>query len=40
MEATVKINSTSSLADMDIPDFQQKQSVTTSPGTLPWWQVW
>jgi len=33
-------NSTSDLAERNISDFHQKQYVTTSPGTLPWWQVW
>jgi len=35
-----KINSTSGLADMDIPDFRQKQWMITSPGTLLFQKVW
>ena len=35
-----KNNSTSGLTDRSILDFNQKQQVITSHGTLPWWQVW
>jgi len=33
-------NSTSGQAARNIAGFQQQQLVETSPGTLPWWQVW